>query len=422
MFTPDMDLKPYSRSLENGLVVKSIHNADDVERLAELAGEIHGPSVAALTRHLILDHPHIQPEHWLFAEDPSNHALVSMLCLIPWTWHYETVELRAGELGIVATHPDYRRRGLSRELTRRHHELLHRDGYDLSHIQGIPYFYRQFGYEYALPLEGGWILELHATPDPVESGLTFRQATADDIPALVAFFKEAADDVTISAQRDAATWRYLLGPATQTETSAETWLVLDTNGQPLGYFRILHQGFSEGLILSEASRFTYDNGKAVLSFCKRLAQERSLPYIHLKLPANQVMIQVASNLEARDTGTYAWQIFIPDKGRLLRKLTPVFERRIAESALAGISETYVINLYREAYALQFKDGQLMEVQDLGYHDEGDLRLPPAAFAPLALGWRTLAELNHIYRDAIGDQRRLVDILFPRIESYIYTQY
>lgn len=414
---------PFSRLLESGLVIKSIHHMDDVDRLSAFIGTIHGDLVAQMTRHLIVDHPHTRPEHWLFAEDTATREIVSMLCLIPWDWHFDSVALRCGELGIVGTHPDYRRRGLSRALTQRHHELLREGGYDLSHIQGIPYFYRQFGYDYAIPLEGGWRVELHAVPEKDDSAFTFRQATEADIPVLMGFFDAAAGDVAIGARRDEATWRYLFGASMQTETAAETWLVLDQTGQPAGYYRIGYYGFSDGLIVNEGSRFSHAAAEAVLAQCKALAVTRALPYIHLKLPANHVLIHTAKHMSAHDTGTYAWQMLVPDKANLLQKLAPVFERRMNESAFAGWSGLYVMNLFREAFEMRFEGGKLVAVSAVGFREGGDIHLPPVAFAPLVLGYRTIDELNHIYHDAsCWDKHGLADVLFPKMDSYLYTIY
>ena len=53
-------------------------------------------------------------------------------------------------LEMVATHPEYRHRGLVRAQIRRFHEVVRERGFDLSLIEGIPYYYRQYGYGYAI--------------------------------------------------------------------------------------------------------------------------------------------------------------------------------------------------------------------------------------------------------------------------------
>ncbi|MFN2155222.1 MAG: GNAT family N-acetyltransferase, partial [Anaerolineae bacterium] len=219
---------PYYKELSNGLIMRSVADEADVQRLAAFNGDIHGPGVAGMTRELILNHPDTRPEHWLYVEEPGGKEIVSSLCLIPWTLHYEEVSLRAGEMGIVGTREDYRHHGLVRAQAARHAELLQEGGYHLSHIQGIPYFYRQFGYEYALPLEGGWRVELDTVGETVEEeSHAVRLASSDDIPVLRRLYEQATAHLTVHSARSEGVWRYLLGPSTRTEMATETWLVLE---------------------------------------------------------------------------------------------------------------------------------------------------------------------------------------------------
>ena len=423
MFTPTPSLP---QRLDNDLVLKTVSSAADIERLAAFNGAMHDEGVAPLTRNLILRHPYTRPEQWPFIEDEATGVIVSTLCLIPGKWHYDEVELLAGEMGIVGTLAEYRHRGLIRILDRYLKSLLAQGKYDLSQIQGIPYFYRQFGYEYAIPLEGGWRVELYAIPanPPGAETFTFRPAAVADIPALLQFYEAAAQDLRIGALRDAAIWRYLLGPSTQTGTAAETWLVLDARQQPVGYWRIGLYGFGEGLIVNESSRLSHTATLAVLAYCKKLTLERGKPYIRLNLPAQHELVQTARRLDAHDLSTYAWQIHLPNIPQLLRKLAPVLERRLADSPFAGLTQTVVIDLYREAFELGFVAGKLTGVKAVGFRDGGDIRLPPPLLAPLVLGYRSCAELAQVYPDVRcwGQAQYLIDVLFPKVAAFIYPVY
>jgi hypothetical protein len=425
--------QPYQRDLGDGLVLKSVSDERDAHRVAEFDGVIHDPGVRDMARELILNHPDTKPEHWLYVEDTATSQIVSSICLIPWKLRYEDVELNAGEVGIVGTLESYRRRGLVRELFCRHAELLRQDSYDLSHIQGIPYFYRQFGYEYALPLEGGWRVDLHTVLNLDEGTcetLTFRQAETtgaageQDLQTLVRLYDAAAQDLSISVQRDESAWRYLLGPSRKTEMTAETWLIQRPDRTVAGYIRVAEYGFGEALILSEVSRLDADAARAVLRKLRSLAQQRNKPSIRLNVPANSSLVQTARHLGAHDLGTYAWQIHLPNVGQLLRKLGPIFERRIAASPYAGLTHNLRFGMYREAYELSFQEGKLAEVKSLGFYDGGDIRVPPFLAAPLLLGHRTWNELSHIHPDVSvnGRWRHLAEILLPRVDSFLYTIY
>jgi len=415
---------PYRKPLGDGLVLCTATDKHDVERVAEFNGIVHGPGVAAMTRGLFNYHPTTRPEDLVFVEDERSGQVVSSLCLIPWTWRYETVEIPAGEMGIVGTREAYRHRGLVRvQMDYFKHHLRER-GCLLSHIQGIPYYYRQFGYEYALPLEGGLRLETRHVPDPPEVPFTFRLATWDDLPALMRLYDDAAQDLALYAVRDEATWQYLMAHTDGTETECENWLIQDVGGQIVGYMRLPEHHFGEELVVGEVSRLGFEAALMALQHLKTLVVERDKPGIRFNLPANCTLMQLARSLDGHDLGTYAWQIHVPDVAALLRALAPVLERRVAGSPFAGLTRDVRLSLYRETLSLRFVAGRLAEVANLGFTGGEKIRFPPLQFIPLVLGYRTVEELCATYPDVsvAPAWRLLVDTLFPKVEAVIYTIY
>lgn len=410
--------------LNDGLTLKSVHTLEDVERWAMFQGHIHGEGVAAMSQAMILHHPATRPEQWLYIEEDATRRIVSALCLIPWRWRYEEAELKVGEVGIVATLEEFRNRGLSRALTIQHRALLQAGSYDISHIQGIPYFYRQFGYEYAMPLEGGYRLELRDVHESESNPMVIRPAGEADIPVLIRFYQAAADDLAISAYRSDAEWRYLLTHSLGTEMAVDYFLVIDAAGQPAGYVGVQRFGFGEGLNVNEVSRLNSATAAAVLGFLKGLAVERGKLFIRLMPPGNSTLQKVAAAWGAQNTGRYAWQINIPNVARLLGIIGPVLERRIAQSALAGYTSVVPINLYRETVLLHLEAGNLAQVETVPGKQMAGINVPPLLFAPLVLGWRTAGELAAIYPDfsVWAEWKLLVDVLFPRLESYLYSPY
>ncbi|MDY7077859.1 MAG: GNAT family N-acetyltransferase [Chloroflexota bacterium] len=414
----------YRQPLKDGLVLRIATEERDVERVAEFNGTIHGPEVAAMTRNLFIHHPHTRVEDLTLVEDGRSGQVVSSLCLIPWTWRYEDVKIPTGEMGIVGTLEAYRHRGLIRAQVEVFKRRLSEHGCLLSHIQGIPYYYRQFGYEYALPLEGGLRLEMRYIPTPPDAPFTFRLATRDNIPKLMQLYDEAAQDLSVHTTRDEATWRYLLTHTDGTETECENWLVQDVEGKVIGYLRLPKHHFGEELVVNEVSRLGFDAALAALNHLKTLAVERDRPGIRLNLPANCALMRLARSLGAHDLSTYAWQIHVPDVTALLRALTPVFERRIAGSLFAGLTQNVRLNLYRETILLRFVAGRLTEVANLGFTGGEGIRFPPLQFISLVLGYQMVEELSAAYPDVSVAPiwRLLVDTLFPKVTAFIHTIY
>ena len=415
---------PYVRPLGDGLVLRTVANESDVERVARFNGAIHGESVIPMTRELFLHHPHTSGRDLIFVEDEQSGKVVSSLCVIPWTWRFDGVAVPSGEMGIVGTSDAYRRRGLVREQVTFFKQRLRERGCLISQIQGIPYYYRQFGYEYALPLEGGLHLELRHTPTPLAAAFTFRAATTADIPTLQRLYDDAARDLAISVQRDESVWRFLLERSAGSETECDNVIIEDSKGTVAGYMRLPHSHFGAELTVSEVSRLGADAALATLAHLKTLAEQRQKPGIRLCIPANSSLLQVARPYAAAEYGTYAWQIHVPEMAALLRALTPVLERRIAASAFAGLTQDVEICLFRETIALRFAQGRLAEVANLGFKERGPINFPPLQFIPLVLGYRTLDEQRRAYPDVgvAPSLRLLMETLFPKAPSFIYTIY
>jgi hypothetical protein len=393
----------------------------DVERVAALSGLIHGSGIADLTLALVDHFPGMQPADLVYVEEEASQQVVSTLCLIPWTIRYGPAELRVGEMGIVGTAEAYQGRGLVRAQVEHFRARLSHHGCVLSLIQGIPYFYRQFGYTYALPLEGGIRLDGHELPAEADHPFTFRRATPGDIPAMAAFYTAAAQELTIASVRDAATWEYLLGPLQGTELSCELWMVEAADGTPVGYLRLPDHHFHADLAVSEVSRLAPDAALATLQRCAGWARERGKPGVRLNLPEQTPMVKIARHLGAHDQGRYAWQVQMPDLALFLTAIAPALEARLAASPLAGWSGEVPINLFRTGATLRFAGGRLTAAPAAGAQWR-DINFPPDAFLPVALGWRSFDEVRHLFPDAHveGRLRLLFETLFPTCAGFLYT--
>jgi hypothetical protein len=413
----------FTHNLGQGLVMRTAASQDDVERIAAFNGLIHGSELAVTMRRLLRDYASMAGRDIIFVEDAATGEVVSSLVLLPWTLRYGGVPLPVGEMGMVGTLESHRGQGLVRIQTEYFMQRLRERGCLLSLIQGIPYFYRQFGYEYAMPLEGGLRLSGRELPAPPEAAFTFRQATADDLPALQQLYDAAAQDLAVHTARDEAIWRYLLAEPAGSALRCETWLVKDASGRAAGYFRLPDFHFDEELAVSEVSQLNWDTALAMLHWLKQAAAERSKPGIRLNLPAGCTLMQAARALGAHDLGTYAWQVHVPDLAALLRAIGPVLEQRLAASPFAGLSRDLQICSYRDSISLRFEAGRLATVAASG-PAEGAINFPPLTFTPVLFGHRTVEQMRLAYPDISvdGSVRLLFETLFPPVASFIYPSY
>lgn len=415
---------PLQCSLPDGLTLRTVRDARDVARVASLASVVFGPEVGLLEEHLLARFPGMEPADQFFVET-ADGEVVSMLCLIPWTWRYGPVSLTVGEMGIVATDPAYRRRGLVRAQVDAFKQRLAQRGCVLSCIQGIPHYYRQFGYDYALPLEGGLTLELRHAPEDVDHGYRVRAATPDDLDALAALYDQTAAGLPLHAARGHDVWRFLLGPEPEGHaTIHRTWVICAGDGQVVGYARLPQFHFGEELVVDEASTLSLEAAQTLLSDLRRDAAQGGQPAIRLHLPVQHDLTRLARALGGHDLGTYAWQIHCPDLVALLQALVPALNERLADSLFHGYTQRVRLGTYRQSLALQIVAGRIVAVEAMGRDEETDFSLPMQALIPLLLGHQTLDEVRAAYPDTgvHGIWRLFVETLFPKVQAFIYPGY
>jgi hypothetical protein len=327
-------------------------------------------------------------------------------------------------LEMVLTHPDYRQRGLVRVQIQRFHERVAERGFDLSVIEGIPYYYRQFGYAYACDHWGRDSLLASRVPDWPEDEpgpIEFRSPGLEDIPALASHYDHSMGHLALWTRRPTAYWRFLL----ETERYPLRIAVDTRDSSVRGYVATLGSGGH--VHVAESALPDCQTGMAALRALKKEARGGE---IQIGWPQSATLVQLGRALGASPMPAYQWLVRIADVADLLKKLGPAFARRLARSACAGIATELVVNLFRRAFALRFEEGKLAYVRSLGFRDAsmgadgGDLCIPPDAFTRLVLGYRDLAELRDAWPDIVirPARRPLLEVLFPKVESAIWMPY
>ncbi len=423
------------RDLGNGLTLRWATPADS-EAIAEhnvrhLSDNPNAPDewLRGWTRDLMRgDHPTTGAgDFTVVVDERDGGKIVSSLCLISQTWAYEEIPFKVGRPEIVSTDPAYRRRGLVRAQFAAIHARSAGRGELLQAITGIPWYYRQYGYEMTLALGGSrrW-LPFRIPPRKPDQPDVYRPrpATPDDIPILARLYAIHCSNGMVVRLRDAAQWRYELA-------HKKFWIAEDVGGAAVGY---AEAKFNEGsqnpgaqvLNINEMAALPGHSLRAVAEFLGQefqtqideLNKTREQPLTSLALnlgPHHSAYTALGELLEGYRPG-YAWYIRVPDLPAFVRHIAPVLERRLAGSVMAGHSGTLRLNFYREQMTLVFSGGRLTEVGTFTPKqvEDGDARFPDLTFLHVLMGHRTLAEVNYIYPDCYANPAAavLLDILFP----------
>jgi len=372
-----------------------------------------------------LHRPGANPSDLLLIEDTVTGQVVSSVSLLKETWTYEGIPLPVGEVGVVSTRSGYRQRGLVRALFGAYHRLARREGCILSAILGIPYFYRQFGYAYALPMGGGWRLHAEQIPKPGEglaSHYSVRRAGPGDEAALQAFYRATVQGLCMASVLESDVWAYQDALPEKAGDRKETYL-LEKEGSPCGYWRINanEEGWDKGVAFYAAYLPHHEMCLEALRFARDLALARQEHTVTLQIPLDIPLAQTMRDFGAEPVRGYAWYVRILDPVRLMLTIAPVLEQRLACSPLAGLDEVVRISLYREALLLRFRKGRLLSVALSPDVHHADFRLPPDVAPLWWLGYRSMGELLAWYPDVSCRDRtreRLAEVLFPQRPSWV----
>ncbi|HEX9038705.1 MAG TPA: GNAT family N-acetyltransferase [Ktedonobacterales bacterium] len=443
----------YTRDLGAGLTLRWSTPAD-VERVVSLYSFVFRPSadaplnqrMAGWTRDMFSGrHPHIGPRDFAVVEDMARGTIVASTCLLRYPIAYEGIPIPFGRPEVVATLPEYRNRGLIRAIFDLIHARSAARGDLAQGITGIPYYYRIFGYEYALPMGTALTVYFPAVPelkkDATEPYL-LRPATSADIPLLLHLWEREQADSAVTTPLDADYLRWAMeGMSAESLARWRPYIITDSQSRPVGYFHLSPgrwgaEVYVVGLMVEAGTPLTAVLPSALRGL--RALAETTVPVRAETPPAGAVRIHVlgahpllnALGEVAPVTAThpfspfpYLWYIRVPDLPRFIQHVAPALEARLAESAQSGYTGELTLDFYRGGLRLAFEDGKLKAVEDWRppLWVEAKAGFPPLVFLQLLFGHRSLNDLRAIYPDvwAEGEAAPLLEALFPARPSSLY---
>ncbi|MET9661367.1 GNAT family N-acetyltransferase [Streptomyces sp. NPDC006510] len=134
--------------LADGLVLRAARPAD-LDQIGALLAR-RGDPADALDHRLVVTDPDAGWSACAVVVDGDR--VVSTATLLDEEVRIGGVRLPAGQVELVATDREYEGRGLVRALMRWAHDRSAARGHVIQALIGIPYFYRLFGYEYAIDI------------------------------------------------------------------------------------------------------------------------------------------------------------------------------------------------------------------------------------------------------------------------------
>lgn len=440
----------FLQDMGDGLVMRRSTPAD-VEELADFNARVHSDDgwdkpddrVAAWVNDLLTrPHPTFNVGDFTIVEDTKTRKIVSSLNLIPQTWEYAGVPFEVGRPELVGTHPDYRKRGLVRAQFDVVHQWCAERGLLVQAITGIPYYYRQFGYEMALNLGGGrsgYKVHVPKLGEGKEEPYLIRPAQTGDLSLIADLYRLGCQRSLISCVHDDAYWNYELnGKSEKNVNRLDLFVIQAKEGEAVGFLACpffnwgstnvagayeLKPGISWGAVTPSVVRCLYTTGEAKATAEGKLAEFGAFTF---NFGAEHPAYQAFGDYLPRIREPYAYYIRVPDIPGFIRLIRPALEKRLQASPFAGHTGELKIGFYRDGLLLGFESGQLVKIEAYQPHPFGhsaDAGFPDLTFLQVLFGRRSVDELHMAFADCFYESNLvhgLLNALFPKQYSDVWA--
>ena len=413
---------------------------DDVDALAEFNARIfEDEKVGVGIRGLMSGHhPTVKASDFTLVEDTRTNKIVSSMCLISQTWAYRGILFKFGRPEVVVTEPEYRRRGLVRKQFEVIHAMSASRGELMQGITGIPWYYRQFGYETAMNLGGGRGVDgihLPKLKDGDSETYRLRPVVEGDHAFIRGVYDHTSRRQPFVVLRSETEWNYEFSGRSEKDFAHLKWLIIETAARErLGYVQY-YPWIEDNALYIVQMELKSDVGylnlmPSVLHELWKIAQttpkwgnNQELKTLMLELgrahPAYHALL--GNKIHAHDP--YGLYIRIPDLVAFLRHIRPALEKNLVGTVAEGYNGELKVNRYRSGVQLKFNGGKITDISNWSPEsvEEGDVQFPDLTFLQLLCGRRRFNELKSNFADCDGRDEAgvLLDCLFPPFTGNIW---
>lgn len=396
-----------STTLPDGAILRPAAT-NDLEELYELLAQ-RGVPEDAIDLQLIVEGDGNGIDATAVVEQ-DGHA-VATATLLDETLVVRDTALPVGQVELVATRTDYEHRGYVRALMSWCHERSRLRAHVAQVMIGIPYFYRRFGYVYAIPMQPYATLTQLPESDPA---LDVRLATDSDIPEMAGLQANLQKNFDISMPHSDETWGWLL------ERRGTEQLVATRRHEIVGCARMTPFVGNEPIVVAE---IVANDPAAVAALLATAFGPDAARDTTVQLRPGVPGLAPLLGAPQRPDWYY---VRVPDVVTLFAALRPELERRLQASDYATRDQLVELSFWESQLAFPIANGHIGPLTAGGPRQiivaEGGSGIPPDAVAHLTFGCGA-AGLEDRFPDCyLGDQADLMQVLFPPQRADLLTFY
>lgn len=379
-------------------------------------------------------HPTFSPSDCLIVEDTKNRTIASSTLYLTQEWQTDGATFNIGRPEIVGTRKPYRKQGLIRKQFNIMHQWGHQRGHDITVVNGIPHYYRQFGYDMALNDLANRRSRIEAFPrwQPDEARpYVLREPTLNDIPFITQLLSQSANRSLYNPVFKREEVRYIVFDRNPRSGARWTTAILYRNSsagptEPIGVIFYALVIALDHAMITRIEMVQPNYWRLAMPALLREFEERARkegdnnpdPDRYIRIVKNELqpnhpaLIFDEGAFGHEPDSTYAWYVRVPDLPRFINKLAPALNRRLAASPHAGIDDLFTIHLGKQSIGIRFNNGRVNDVSDKPDLSRSDANasFPNGNWNQILFGWRSVRDILRTDADATVKSKADADLL------------
>ena len=416
-----------SRDLGGNLIMRNA-STEDIPALLEHFKIVHGEGVVDQLRVMLECYPRFTWEDSFIIKNSSSGEVVSCVILVENAWVLDGIQVPSVEMEAVGTLDAYRNKGHIRLLNEKFEERASQHNPLIQTVAGIPYFYRNFGYEYAANLGGGYNVNpnlIPRLPDGEEESVTFKLVTSGNFKEFLRYREIHLPRKTWIRKIRPEDESYLIYETTSPKQEAFYFYLVKEKTKTVGVFFLARWENRLDIIELYLDHHRYVD--AVLRFALAKANEwNDIPVRVVSPNQKQIKEYVSARTQVKDIAKYAWCIKIPSVQRFIETISPLFSTRMSDTEFQGFTGELTLMTYKDGLSLTFENGAFKGVAEKEERNprDYDLRIPMDSLTRLLMGYETLDELMIHEPDVqcAPPMKPLVRVLFPKLDASVDPYY
>lgn len=390
--------------------IETPQNQSDIDQLCSFCKIVHGDHPSIFDA-IFYKNPCVPWESHRFIRHEGQ--IVAMVSLLPRQQLWAGQVIATAEIGLVGTHPDYRKQGLARDLMNDSLAAATRQGVQWLFLYGIPHFYESFDFAYAWPsyhprveITVDKFTQWPETPAPK---YRLRPYQPKDLPGLMACYQQVFNNNPGTIVRPEAYWHYQLTALAQQGYELES--LINMRGQVAGY---CWWEKSPQWKVVEAVSPAMDGSIVLLQSAHKRLQRSGQNTLGLQIPQNQRFAQdilerggCFYSTHSLYPGVWAGMVRLVDWPGLLKQSLDLFNQRLAQSRWYDWNGSLILGCGAKSIQLHIQAGTVTLTES---ESAPLLHLSRAQWSPLLLGYRQLSDFAV---DLSQSEQAILDVLFPR---------